>query len=100
MRFESFFDRREFVEEAARSRARYGTEIVLELFFVHSDAIVVDDESLGILVDDHLDGRLECDGLVGFVRNAEVTELVDGVGSVGDEFAEENLLVGIKRMHD
>ncbi len=88
------------VEEPARAGPRDRAQVVLELLLVHPDAVVLDDDGLVFLVNDDSDRRLEGDRLEGLVGNAQVAELVDRVGRIGDELAQEDLLVRVKGMDD
>jgi hypothetical protein len=90
----------ELLEEAAGAGARDGAEVLVELLLVHADAVVLDDQGLVGPVQGDADGGIEGDALVGLVRDREVAELVDGVGGIGDELAEEYLLVRVERVDD
>jgi len=74
--------------------------MVGQLFLVHADAVVGDDDGPGFIVDVDRDLGIEGYGFEGIVRNAEVTEFVDGVGGVGDELPQEDFLVRVEGMGD
>ena len=75
-----------------------------EVFLAHADAGVGDGESLIGFVKFEVDaGRLNAvadESLVSVVGKAEVAQLVERIGGVGDEFAEEDFRVGVKGMDD
>ena len=70
-------------------------QVGLRLLQAHADAVVLDGEGAGLLVRDHIDakvGAVEADVLV---RQRQVAELVNGVGRVGDDLTQKDLLVGV-----
>jgi hypothetical protein len=75
-----------------------------EIFLVHADAGVGDDECLGGLVEFEVNARgvdtVADEGLVGFVGEGEVADLVECVGGVGYELAKEDLGMRVQRMDD
>ena len=78
-----------------------GAEVLDQLVAGHADARVGDGQGAGVLVRPDLDA----DRRVGLVdgRSAtrlEESELLAGIGRVGDEFADEDLAVGVKGMDD
>ena len=87
-------------QEAPGAGAGYGAEVFHEVGFVHAYAVVRDGQGPGFLVEGYADARVEGYGLVGVVGHGQVLELVDGVGGVGHEFAEEYFPVRIQRMDD
>ena len=63
----------------------------------HPDAIVLDREALGILVDGNPNHeRIRCEGRI-FQRL--IAQLLASVGGVGQKFTQKNVAVGIDRMH-
>ena len=70
-------------------------QIVLQIALVHADAVVADGQGTVLLVDGQ--GDLEVLPLQAHlvVGQAEIAQLVDGIGGVGDDLAEEDLLMGI-----
>jgi hypothetical protein len=95
---------RELGKKVLRSRASDGAEVRDEVFLVHADAGVGDGEGLVGFVKFEVDARrvdaIADEGLVPVVGEAEVAELVERIGGVGDEFAEEDFRVGVERMDD
>ncbi|EKD98063.1 MAG: hypothetical protein ACD_23C00603G0002 [uncultured bacterium] len=77
-----------------------GAKVVDGLLRAHTDAVVGDGEGFGGGVKAHAHfqvGRVFVQGVV--VQRLEA-QLVAGVGGVGDQFAQEDFLVGIQRMGD
>ncbi len=86
------------LEKCLGARLGDGADIGLHLFHGHADAVVTDGEGSGVLVGNQLYLPIRVvlqDRLVGVGLEAG---LVHGVGGVGDEFPEEDLLVGVERM--
>ena len=76
-----------------------GAQIVDKLVLAHADAAVGNGERLGRLVggdDDIEQRRLFQQGRRG---NGLIAQLVQRIGRIGNEFAQENIPVGINRMH-
>mmetsp|Transcript_18093 Transcript_18093/g.30891 ORF Transcript_18093/g.30891 Transcript_18093/m.30891 type:complete len:540 (-) Transcript_18093:58-1677(-) len=77
-----------------------GSEVVDEVALGHSDSTVVDGEGVVSLVRNDPDFEvglgLELLGL----RDRVVPDLVEGVGGVGDELSQEDLLVGVEGVDD
>ncbi len=75
-----------------------------EVFLVHADAGVGDGEGLVGFVEFEVDARrvdaIADEGLVPVVGEGEVAQLVERVGGVGDELAEEDLRVRVERVDD
>ncbi len=90
---------REPADEGARPRARHRAEIVDQLLPVHADAGVADGERAGGRVGRDADG--ERTAVAQELRRGDrlVTQLVAGVGGVRDQLAEEDVGLGIDRMH-
>jgi len=51
-------------------------------------------------IDRNLDRGLEGDILVSLVRDGQIAQLIQSVGGIGDELAEEYLFVRVQRMGD
>ena len=87
------------LHERLGAGARDGAERLDQLVAAHADAVVLDGQGLGVGVD--LDG----DARLGFVveqrRRGDrlVAQPLAGVGCVGDQLAQEHVLVGIDRVH-
>ena len=94
----------ELGEEVLGAGAGDGAEVRDEVFLVHADAGVGDGEGLVGFVELEVDARrvdaVADERFVPVVDEGEVTELVERVGGVGDELAEEDLRVGVQRMDD
>ena len=70
-------------------------QVLLHVRFVHADAVVPHGDGTHILIHKDLDHVVI--PLVGdiLVRQRQVAQLVDGIGCVGDDLPEEDLLVGV-----
>src|SRR5690606_7800224 len=92
--------RLELLEEVLRARPRDGAEVQRELLLRHADARVLDDEPplLRLRADAHGERALPLHerGL----RQRPEAELVERVRRVGDELAEEDLLVRVEGVDD
>ena len=84
--------------ELLRSRVRDGAQVLLELRLAHADAVVRDRHGAGILVEGHEDGQVVLADAHRAVREGGERELVDGVGGVGHQLAQEDLPVGVDRV--
>lgn len=75
-----------------------GAQVVDEVSLGHADTGVADGEKLVLLVrsdaDEKLLARVEDRG----VRQGCVTDFVEGIGAVGDQLSEEDLLVRVERV--
>ena len=89
---------RELVQEGLGAGAGDGAEPAGQVFAGHADAIVREGQRLGVGIDRDLDR--ERSAVLDQFRLGDrlVAQLLAGVGGVGDEFADENLPVGIDRM--
>ena len=85
------------LQEALRAGGGDGAEVRLDLPGGHADAVVGDRERAGPLVRDELDAVVRIGGLR-LVREALEAGAVDRVGGVGEQLAEEHLLLGVERM--
>lgn len=77
-----------------------GSEVGDELLFGHADTSVSEGEGVGGFVGDNLD--FEVGFIVGDVWVSEgfVSDFVEGIWGVGDEFSEENFFVGVEGVDD
>mmetsp|Transcript_59388 Transcript_59388/g.140260 ORF Transcript_59388/g.140260 Transcript_59388/m.140260 type:complete len:682 (-) Transcript_59388:1318-3363(-) len=86
--------------ELARAALGDGAEVGGGFFGAHADAVVADGQRLGLLVE--TDAHLEV-GLVleqcGVVQRLEA-QLVAGIAGIADQFAQEDLLVGVQAVGD
>ncbi len=89
---------RELVEEGLGAGAGDGAKPVRQVFAGHANAVVRKGQRLGVGIDRDLDRerRAVLDQLG--LGDRFVAQLLAGVGRVRDEFADENLSVGIDRM--
>ena len=70
-------------------------EVVFHLVLVHADAVVADGQGAGGLVRLQLDGEIAAAEADVFVGQRQIRQLVDGVGGVGNNFTQEDLLMRI-----
>ena len=77
-----------------------GTEVADEVLLGHADTSVLDGQGLGLLVGDKLDLELRLGVEQRGVGEGVDADLVDGIGRVGDELTEEDLLVGVEGVDD
>ncbi len=86
--------------ELARAALGDGAQVRHRLLGAHADAVVADGQRLRLLVEEHADlevGRVLAQR--GVVQRLEA-QLVAGVGGVGDQLAQEDLLVRVQRVGD
>ena len=86
----------EVFEEVFGARLRDGAEVFVRFLERHADAVVGNGEGAGFLVGADADRE---DGVAAEelgLRNCREAELVDGVGGVRDELAQEYFLIRIK----
>ena len=72
----------------------------IEVFLVHADAGVGEGEGLGSFVEFEVDAGIEGQVLEVLVGEGEVAQLVERVGGVRDQFAQEDLGVRVERVDD
>jgi hypothetical protein len=86
--------------ELARAALGDGAQVRHGFVGAHADAVVADGDGLGLLVEP--DADLQVRGV--FVQRRLVqrfeAQLVAGIGGVGNQFAQEDLLVGVQRVGD
>ena len=90
---------RKLVQEGLGAGAGDGAETAGQVFAGHADAVVREGQRLGVRIDRDLDR--ERSAVLDELRLGDrlVAQLLAGVGGVGDEFADEDLAVGIDRVH-
>ena len=76
-----------------------GAEILLKFLGGHTDAVVGDGDGLGGLVDGDVDAVVFPALGERLVGKRAVAGAVDGVGSVGDQFPQEDLFLGVERVN-
>ena len=92
--------RGERLHESLGSRLGDRAKVVDQVRLGHANASVLKGEGVVGLVGDDADLHLGLGGEDVGVREGHVADLVEGVGRVGDELAEEDLLVGVKGVDD
>ena len=88
------------LHEGAGAGAGDGADVLLHLGDRHADAVVADGEGAGPLVGDDLDLPVAVPLQKRFAGVGFEADLVDGVGGVGDQFPQEDVLVGVEGMDD
>src|SRR5690606_1481899 len=86
------------LEEAARAGAGDRADVGDDLVAVHADAGVADGQGAGVAVVGDLDAQVAVTGQqFGLAQRLEA-QLVAGVGGIGDQLAQEDLLVRVERV--
>ena len=86
------------VFEVQRAGLRDHAEIVLALLRAHADAVVAHGQGARFLVGDHVDVKIVAAQPDLVVGQREIAEFVDRVRGVGDDLAQEDLLVRVDRV--
>ena len=89
----------ELADEGAGAGAGDGAEVVDQLLPVHADAVVGDGQRAGRLVAADADRQHRVLGDEFGLGDRLVTELVAGVGRVRDQLAQEDVALGVDRVH-
>ena len=76
-----------------------GTKVVDEVGLGHTDTGIDDGEDFVLLVGDDLNDKILARVKDGWVGEGRITDFVEGIGRVGDEFTEEDLLVGVEGVY-
>ena len=84
--------------ERQRTTLGNGAEIALQLLSGHSAAVVGDLQGAGILVHHKVDRKIRAGEASCTIRQRMVIELVDRVGRVGDQLAQEDFPMGVDRV--
>ena len=84
--------------EAERAAVGDGAEVLLHLLAGHADAVIGDGQGTGVLVGGQGNGEIAAAQADGFIRQRLIGQLIDRVGGVGDQLAEEDLPMGINRI--
>ncbi len=74
-------------------------QVVLQIIRVHADAVVADGQQPLFLVQHQPDGKLIPLDAHLVIGQAEVAQLVDGVGGVGNDFTQENFLMRVNGVY-
>ena len=77
-----------------------GTEVVDEVGLGHTDTGIADGEGLVGLIGDDLDVEVLAGVELGGVGEGLVTDLVEGIGGVGNQLTKEDLLVLVEGVND
>jgi hypothetical protein len=86
------------LEELLGPRVGDGTEGLGGLVAAQADAVVAHRQGAGLGIGDQFDSPLVAVGVDGGVGEGQVAGLVDGVAGVGDQLAQEDLLVRVEGM--
>ncbi len=87
-------------EEGLGAGVGDGAEVLGELGRAHAESGVLDDEGLGLVVGGEGDLELALGVVDILLGELEMAELFQGVGGVGNELADEDLLFGVERVDD
>src|SRR5690606_35215540 len=88
------------LEEAAGAGAGDAADVGDHFVAVHADAGVAEGDGAGVLVPADVDVQRAVAGQQLRLRDGFEAQLVAGVGGVGDQLAQEDLLVRVQRMRD
>mmetsp|Transcript_85951 Transcript_85951/g.240539 ORF Transcript_85951/g.240539 Transcript_85951/m.240539 type:complete len:294 (-) Transcript_85951:7-888(-) len=88
------------LHESLRTRLGNGAKVVDELVFRHADARVLDGDRRVCLVWDDLDEKVRLSLDLLRIGDGLVPDLVQGVGCVGNQLAQEDLLVAVEGVDD
>ena len=84
-----------FLLKVQRTGLADGAQILLHLFPGHTDAVIGHGDGAVVLVAGNGDGKIIPVQAHLVIGQGGVGQLVDGVGSVGDDLPQENLLMGV-----
>ena len=87
-------------EKVLGAGAGDGAQMRDQILLIHADAGVGDGEGLLLLVELQIDAGIERKRLVRLFGKRQVTEFIQRVRGIRDEFAEEDLRVRIERVDD
>ena len=73
-------------------------EVVLRFRHGHADAVIAHGDGTGILVQDDVDPEIVTVQTHRIVREGQIAELIDCVGCVGNNLAQENLFIRVDRI--
>lgn len=76
---------------------RDGTQVLVELVFCHTDTVVAHRNGPGFLVKSQPYGQ-GIRYVDVFVDKTFKREFVEGIGSIGDKFTQEDLAIGVDRV--
>ena len=72
-----------------------GTEVLLHLLAGHADTVIGNGQCARRLIRGQMNGKIAAAQADGVVRQGLIGQLVDGIGGVGDQLAQEDLAVCI-----
>ena len=75
-----------------------GTEVLLHLLAGHADTVIGNGQCARRLIRGQMNGKIAAAQADGVVRQGLIGQLVDGIGGVGDQLAQEDLAVCIDRI--
>ena len=84
------------LHEGLGAGAGDGADVLLDLGLAHADAVVADGQGAGFLIGNQLDLPVAVAFQQGFVGVGLEADLVNGVGSVGDQLPQEDIAVGVQ----
>jgi hypothetical protein len=90
---------RELVQERFGAGAGDRSERLGEILAAHADAVVGEGQRLGVGIDRDADRKRLAVGDEFRIGQRFVTQLLAGVGGVGDEFADEDVAFGVDGMY-
>ena len=85
-----------YLHEAFCARLGNGTKIVDEIRFGHTNTTITDGKGLGILVGDDLNEELFSSLELFRIGKRLVSNFIESIRSIGDQFTKEDFLVGIE----
>ena len=86
------------VLELLAARMSDGAQILLELVGIHADARIGHSDRAGVLVEADCDFEIALRQLHLAVGQAAEIQLVNGIGCIGDEFAQKDLAIRVDRV--
>ena len=87
------------VHEGLGARACDGAERLDHLVPAHADAVVLDRQAAVLGIDQQRDPGLGVIAEQGGVGDRLVAQLLAGIGRIRDQLAQEDVLVGVDRVH-
>ena len=91
---------RDGLHEPLSARLGDGAEVVDEIGLRHADASILDGQSAARLVGNYADAQLRLRVEIGLVLETLIADLVEGIRGVGDQLAQEHILVGVEGADD
>jgi hypothetical protein len=88
------------LHELLGTGAGNSTQVVDQVGLGHANTGIPDGQGLVLLIGDDVDAEVLARLELGRVGQSLVTDLVQGIGGVGDQFTKEDLLVGVDSVDD